>query len=49
MGAGDKVDASKYPWNWETKDYDDTAWPNAKNTWFATRPGALAVMETGCW
>ncbi len=37
VGAGDKVDASKYPWNWETKDYDDTAWPNAKNTWFAAK------------
>ncbi len=29
VGPGDKVDASKYPWDWEKQDFDDTNWKNA--------------------
>jgi hypothetical protein len=25
-GPGDRVDGAAYPWNWETSDYDDSAW-----------------------
>lgn len=34
VGAGDQVDASKYPWGWETISYDDKAWPAAVKPWF---------------
>jgi len=30
VGPGDKVDAAKYPWNWETNSFDDSTWKNAK-------------------
>lgn len=29
-GPGDDVDASKYPWGWETVDFDDSGWQNAE-------------------
>jgi alpha-L-rhamnosidase len=25
-GPGDRVDGSRYPWGWERRDYDDSAW-----------------------
>jgi len=28
-GPGDRVQASEYPWGWETRDYDDSAWKTA--------------------
>ena len=27
-GCTDRLDASLYPWGWETMDYDDSAWPS---------------------
>jgi alpha-L-rhamnosidase len=30
VGCGDKIDAAQYPWGWESIDYDDSAWPNAR-------------------
>lgn len=32
VGPCDKVDASKYPWNWETTAYNDQNWDQAKTT-----------------
>lgn len=29
VGATDVVDGSKYPWGWQTLDYDDSAWKQA--------------------
>ncbi|HTX39096.1 MAG TPA: hypothetical protein VME43_28930 [Bryobacteraceae bacterium] len=29
IGPGDRVDAAKHPWGWETKDFDDSGWPAA--------------------
>jgi alpha-L-rhamnosidase len=29
-GPGERVDASKYPWDWEKPDYDDSAWVPAQ-------------------
>jgi hypothetical protein len=29
VGPGERVDASRYPWGWESLDYDDAAWPAA--------------------
>ncbi len=29
-GPGERVDASKYPWDWEKVDYDDSAWVAAQ-------------------
>ena len=28
-GPGDRVDAGKHPWGWETHDFDDAGWPAA--------------------
>lgn len=33
-GPGDRVDASKYPWNWEKVDYKDNRWENAEELRF---------------
>lgn len=30
VGPGDRVDASKYPWNWETAGFSDENWSKAK-------------------
>ena len=27
VGPGDRVDAARFPWGWETPDFDDAAWP----------------------
>ncbi len=29
IGPGDRVNAARHPWGWETKDFDDSAWPAA--------------------
>lgn len=34
VGAGDKVDASKYPWGWEQTAFQDNHWPQAVKPWF---------------
>lgn len=34
VGAGDKVDASKYPWGWEQTAFQDNLWPQAVKPWF---------------
>ena len=30
VGPCDRLDAGKYPWNWETERYNDQSWSNAK-------------------
>jgi alpha-L-rhamnosidase len=30
VGCGDAVDGTRYPWGWETVDYDDSKWRNAR-------------------
>jgi hypothetical protein len=30
IGPGDRVDAARFPWGWETPDFDDEAWPAAR-------------------
>jgi len=30
VGPGDRVDAARHPWGWETVDFDDQAWPAAR-------------------
>lgn len=30
VGPTDRLDAAKYPWNWETESFDDKSWLNAK-------------------
>ncbi|HNR06981.1 MAG TPA: alpha-L-rhamnosidase N-terminal domain-containing protein [Saprospiraceae bacterium] len=34
VGAGDRVDASKYPWGWEQTNFTDNPWPQAVKPWF---------------
>ena len=29
---GDSIDGSKYPWGWQTKNFDDSAWESAKES-----------------
>ena len=36
-GPGDNVDASKYPWGWETTDFDDSQWKTAETLQFEGR------------
>ncbi|MEP7321925.1 MAG: alpha-L-rhamnosidase C-terminal domain-containing protein, partial [Saprospiraceae bacterium] len=37
VGAGDKLDAAKYPWNWEQPSYNDEHWPQAFKPWFSAK------------
>ncbi len=30
VGPCDQIDAAKYPWNWETADYNDQSWSSSK-------------------
>jgi len=30
-GPGDRVDAARHPWGWETKEFDDSGWHAAEN------------------
>ncbi len=41
VGPGERVDASRYPWNWEKPDYDDSAWIPAQVITRAAPRGAL--------
>jgi alpha-L-rhamnosidase len=41
VGPGERVDASRYPWGWETPDYDDSAWVAASTATSAGPRGAL--------
>ena len=41
VGPGERVDASRYPWGWETPDYDDSAWVAASQVTEAAPRGAL--------
>src|SRR5512135_925217 len=29
VGPGESVDGARYPWGWETRDYDDSSWKDA--------------------
>ncbi len=29
VGPGERVDASRYPWKWESSDFNDSSWPRA--------------------
>jgi hypothetical protein len=40
-GPGEKVDASRYPWDWEKPDFDDSAWVPAQVITNAAPRGAL--------
>lgn len=37
-GPGDRVEASQYPWGWETEDFDDGDWPRAERLTFDGPP-----------
>jgi len=41
VGPGERVDASRYPWDWEKPDYDDSAWVPARVITPAAPRGAL--------
>jgi len=41
VGPGERVDASRYPWDWEKPDYDDSAWVPAQVITPAAPRGAL--------
>ncbi|MEF8938663.1 MAG: alpha-L-rhamnosidase C-terminal domain-containing protein, partial [Salinivenus sp.] len=30
VGPGERVDASRYPWGWRARDYDDSGWASAR-------------------
>ncbi len=42
-GAGEQLDASKYPWNWEQPAFDDSGWQAAQ----ALGPGAPREVRDG--
>ena len=37
VGDGDRVDAARYPWGWESQKFDDKTWPAARPLWFAAK------------
>ncbi len=41
VGPGERVDASRYPWDWEKPDFDDSAWVPARVITPAAPRGAL--------
>jgi alpha-L-rhamnosidase len=43
VGAGEQVDATRYPWGWEYPDFDDSAWPPAAALWFSAKPRGLGT------
>lgn len=43
VGDGEKVTGSRYPWGWETQNFDDNAWPNATVLWFNAKPRGLGT------
>jgi hypothetical protein len=42
-GDGDEVDGSQYPWGWQLAAFDDSAWKNAEQLWFAGKPRTLGT------
>ena len=42
-GPGEEVDGAKYPWGWETKDFDDSGWVEAKPL---TEGGPRGIKDT---
>ncbi len=42
-GPGEEVDGAKYPWGWETKDFDDSNWVAAKPL---TKGGPRGIKDT---
>jgi len=42
-GPGEEVDGAKYPWGWETKDFDDSNWVAAKPL---TEGGPRGIKDT---
>jgi len=42
-GPGEQVDGSKYPWGWETRDFDDSGWVAAKPI---TKGGPRGIKDT---
>ncbi|RYD33685.1 MAG: alpha-L-rhamnosidase, partial [Verrucomicrobiaceae bacterium] len=43
MGAGDRVEAAKYPWGWEEPAFDDAAWTPAKPIGWPAKPRGLGT------
>ncbi|MGA2076580.1 MAG: alpha-L-rhamnosidase C-terminal domain-containing protein [Terriglobia bacterium] len=42
-GPGEEVDGAKYPWGWETKEFDDSSWVAAKPI---TEGGPRGIKDT---
>lgn len=43
IGAGDRVDAAKYPWGWEETAFDDASWLPAKPVGWPAKPRGLGT------
>ncbi|GAB3931049.1 alpha-L-rhamnosidase N-terminal domain-containing protein [Larkinella terrae] len=43
IGAGDRVDAARYPWGWEATAFDDAAWLPAKPVGWPAKPRGLGT------
>jgi hypothetical protein len=41
VGPGERVDGSRYPWDWEKTDFDDSTWPHVKVISQAAPRGAM--------
>lgn len=46
---GESVDASHYPWGWETADYDDANWPSAQSLTVAVPNGTDQYGLVSSW
>ena len=46
IGPGDSVIAERYPWNWQTAEYDDAGWQAARNI---TTPVPYGVGSDNLW
>ncbi len=46
---GEAVDAGRYPWGWETADYDDTSWQGAASLEEAQRAGTDPYGLVSTW
>jgi hypothetical protein len=43
VGAGDRIDAAQYPWNWEQPGFDDKEWVAAKPFGYPAKPRGLGT------
>lgn len=43
VGAGDRVEAAKYPWGWEEPAFEDASWTAAKPVGWAAKPRGLGT------